>query len=133
MGLVLQYADAASDKAMRPSVKQIMTTPVGRKLLGKLNSDSQTYLIHSGFNSAGESNFQQGNDVYVDPNADIDVPQENACSTRKFSTTRILAHELGHLTGTEDGPSDAAMENVNKWENPIMFPLERFNRTRYWK
>ena len=127
-GLILQYADPASDTAMRPSVLQMMTTPKGRELLKKLNDDPQTYLIHSGFGPHG-TNYQLGQDVYVDPNANINIPATDS-GTRKFSTTRILAHELGHCTGTlDDGPNN--MNNVNKWENSIMFPIEGYNRTRY--
>ena len=52
------------------------------------------------------------------------------CGNKPASTTRILAHELGHLTGTkDDGPR--RMNNVNTWENPIMNPLEGYNRTAY--
>ena len=127
-GLILTYADIASENAMKPHIQQMMRTPVGRELLKQLHSDPQTYLIHSGFDNQGDTNYRQGNDVYVDPNSNISFQSD--CGTKKFSIPRILAHELGHLTGVrDDGLSK--MNNVNAWENPIMYPLEGYNRTQY--
>jgi len=45
------------------------------------------------------------------------------------TSTRILAHELGHATGTEDD-GIGGMNNINTWENPIMYELEYVKRIR---
>ncbi|MFH1653534.1 MAG: RHS repeat-associated core domain-containing protein, partial [Pseudomonadota bacterium] len=128
-GLILWYADTASETVMKPHIQQIMRTPTGRRLLNQLHSDPQTYLIHSGFDAQGRTNGQLGNHVYVNPNS-TNIQMHTDCGTKTASTTRILAHELGHLTGTaDDGPN--RINNVNTWENPIMQPLEGYNRTRY--
>ena len=47
-----------------------------------------------------------------------------------MSLTRILAHELGHLTGTRDD-GEGKMNNINEWENPIMTPIDGLERMKY--
>lgn len=65
-GLKLWYANKRSEKKLKPAIKDIMKTPVGRQLLSQLHNSSQTYLIHEGNGPLGQ-NYQYGNDVYVTP------------------------------------------------------------------
>lgn len=49
-----------------------------------------------------------------------------------ISLDRMLAHEIGYLTGTrDDGPE--RMNNIRRWENPIMNEIAptQPNRTSY--
>jgi RHS repeat-associated protein len=126
-GLILWYADKASEKAMKPHIERIMKTQAGRGLLKQLQSAPQTYYIHGGPGPRGPA-YQLQSDVYVDPCFHPTI--QTTAGPKQASTTRILAHELGHLTGTLDnGPG--SMNNVNTWENPIMNPLEGYSRTKY--
>ena len=43
---------------------------------------------------------------------------------------RILVHELGHQTGTLDD-GIGKMNNVKKWENPIMMGIDGWLRVKY--
>ena len=127
IGLILWYADSASEQTMRPHILEIMKTPVGRRLLKQLHDSPQIYYIHGKAGPRGPV-YRLGNDVYVDPT--LIYIMDTDCDHKPASTTRLLAHELGHLTGTrDDGPGQ--MNNVNKWENPIMYPIEKYNRTKY--
>ena len=48
------------------------------------------------------------------------------------SLERQLAHELGHCTGTGD-TGDLRMDNIDKWENPIVTALGLWERLApYW-
>ena len=53
-------------------------------------------------------------------------------SIAPFDLDRLLAHEFGHLTGLRDS-GENSMDNVNKWENPIMRQLNptQLDRVRY--
>jgi hypothetical protein len=104
-----------------------MQSSEGRKLLKMLHDAPETYYIHGNSGKYGPA-YQQGNDIYVDPSF---YPTINTdAGPKSASTARITAHELGHLTGTgDDGPG--RMNNVNTWENPIMFPIEGYRRTSY--
>jgi RHS repeat-associated protein len=134
-GLELLYADSATEKIMKPHVEKIRSTPKGKELIDKLEKKSWLglglisidYTIH-GAGPHGHPAYRQGNDVYIDPNFQPIIDTD--CGKKVASTTRILAHELGHLTGTDDdGPDN--MNNVNTWENPIMFLIDHFKRTKY--
>ena len=126
-GLKLWYADSQSDTNMRPAVKVMMQSSEGRKLLKMLHDAPETYYIHGNSGSYGPA-YQQGNDVYVNPSFHPTI--NTTAGTKAASTPRILAHELGHLTGTGDtGPG--RMNNINTWENPIMSPIEGYSRTSY--
>ncbi len=130
LGLILQYADTASERAMKAHINRIMKSAKGRELIKKLRDDPKTYFIHGTRGEHGPA-YQLGNHVYVDPSFKPKILTD--CDKKKkqvASTTRILAHELGHLTGTKDDGANS-MNNVNKWENPIMSPLERYKRTKY--
>ena len=122
-GLKLEFGSSQARQQLSGSMAQIWSTPAGRSLITQLNGSSQIYSIN--VNSSGE-HYQQGNMVTVDPN---DFPGVNASPLGVIpaSTTRILGHELGHLTGTVD---DGNL-NVNMWENPIMTGLGGFPRTSY--
>jgi RHS repeat-associated protein len=131
LGLVLWYADVESESIFKPHIKLIMKSQRGRQLLKQLHDDPTIYRIHIGEKDEAE---RRGNDVYLDPDFH---PLMVACDkTRKDfwfvqpSTTRMLAHELGHLTGIRDtGPG--RMDNVNLLENPIMYPIEGYYRAFY--
>ena len=41
-----------------------------------------------------------------------------------------LAHALGHVA-VENDDGNGGMNNVNKYENPIMYPFEGYNRKKY--
>jgi len=105
----------------------MMQTGTGRKLLKQLHDSPETFLIHSGSGPHGPA-YQLGKDVYIEPTFHPIIQTDKG--QKPATTTRILAHELGHLTGTgDDGPG--RMNNINAWENPIMYPVEGFNRTSY--
>jgi YD repeat-containing protein len=71
---------------------------------------------------------KDGNSVHVNVCERVSIA--TSIGTRIASPARILAHELGHLTGTDDD-GENQMNNVNQFENPIMSPLEGFSRTEY--
>ena len=58
------------------------------------------------------------------------VVKKNDFSKKQYiqaaSTIRMLAHELGHQTGTLD-----EMNNIKKWENPIIIEIEGYVRIKY--
>ncbi len=128
-GLKLWFADKGAEKEFQDDIKDIMKTKTGRTLLKQLHASPTTYYIHKGPGTYGPA-YQYKNDVYVDPSFNPNLQTDSCSGSDPASTTRILAHELGHLTGTkDDGPG--SLNNVNKWENPIMNPLEGYNRTVY--
>jgi uncharacterized protein RhaS with RHS repeats len=127
LGLILWYADKASENAMKTHIQLLMTTAKGRELLKRLHNDPELYLIHSGSGPYGPA-YQLGNDVYVDPSFKPTI--ETDCGPKAASTTRVLSHELGHLSGTKDDGL-GGMNNINTWENPIMYPLEGYRRITY--
>jgi len=127
---------------MDKSVKEIISTSAGNKLLGGLENakdasgnDVMTFIVE---NNAGET-FHATIDatthiVSIDPSVHHNVLLKDLSTgktqTEPASTTRILSHELGHATGTkDDGPGK--MNNVKKHENPIMIPLEHKKREKY--
>jgi RHS repeat-associated protein len=125
MGLKLEFATPEARNQLSESIAQIWATPAGKELITQLISSSETYTIH--VNSEGIYK-QEGNMVTVDPHPqDCPLIHVSPLGVRPASTTRILAHELGHLTGTVDN----ANINVNMWENQIMFGVEDFLRTSY--
>jgi RHS repeat-associated protein len=129
LGLKLWYADKASEAAMKSHIATMMKTSDGRKLLKQLNDSATVYKIHEGQGPHGPAYYDPStNEVYVDPTFAPTIQTDMGPKTA--STTRILAHELGHCTGSkDDGPNN--MNNVNAFENPIMGPLEGYLRTQY--
>jgi hypothetical protein len=127
-GLTLAYGDFYSTFIYQRNVNQIATTPTGAKLVNILQGSSTTYTIHAGDSPLGSPAQHIGNDVYVNPTFHPSL--DTTIGLQDASSTRILSHEMGHLTGTrDDGPGN--MNNVNQWENPIMSPLEGYKRTSY--
>ena len=124
-GLTLQFACGAAQKEFEDDIEKIMTSPAGRRLLKKLHDSSTSYKIHRGKDNSA---WQQGNKISVDPNFSPTI--QTSSGPQNVSTTRILAHELGHLTGTYDDGL-GAMNNVNQYENPIMTPIDGYSRTQY--
>ena len=111
----------------------IMSTPKGWDLVNQLEMSDTEYLIRD----------CPGKDSEVFPKTDpptsvcIDSTQHPMIETDKgqqrMSTTRALAHELGHLGAGRcaEGGSDS-MGITNEYENQIMNRLEGFNRTKYF-
>jgi len=119
-GLKLDFAQQLSS-----SLAQIWSTPAGNALMTQLMGSSQIYNLT--VNSAG-NHYQQGNMVTVDPGNHPFIYTANGIEAA--TTTRILAHEMGHLTGTLDDGLNS-MNNVNMYENPIMQALGGSRRTSY--
>ena len=112
---------------------EIYATPTGRLLIDMLNiSETKYKVITPPFKipykySAYQEDYPEQY-IRIDPNFHPDIL--TTCGLTRSTTTRILAHELGHLTGTEDdGPND--MNNVNEWENPIMLFIDGCERLSY--
>ncbi len=113
------------DQGLSQNLAQIWSTPAGNALITQLMGSNQTYKLT--VNSSG-NHYQQGNMVTIDPGNHPFVYTSNGIEPA--STTRILAHEMGHLTGTlDDGINN--MNNVNLYENPIMQQLGGHRRTSY--
>jgi len=126
-GLVLVYANEKSKKIMEPLIENIRRQPTGKELIERLENSCEKYTIHAYAGPHGPA-YRNGNDVYIDPSYHPEI--ETTVGIKNASTERILAHELGHFTGMkDDGPN--SMNNVNGWENPIMYPTEGYNRTKY--
>jgi uncharacterized protein RhaS with RHS repeats len=134
-GLKIAYSNAESRNLLQPMIEQIMQSQAGAALVDRLASSIATYTLNAvsgGPNSPGNA-FSPVFDgingmVNVDPCANVSIATTNGVQTA--SPLRILAHELGHLTGTKDnGPR--RMNNVNKYENPIMTPIDGVVRTAY--
>jgi RHS repeat-associated protein len=126
-GLKVEYASQAADRALRPHVKTIVSTPAGKTLLRQLEASSDLYLLDT--NSNGQAKYTPATKT-VTIDLGISPTIQTTAGAKPASTTRILAHELGHCTGTRDsGPNN--MDNVNAYENPIMNPLEGYDRTQY--
>ncbi len=126
-GLKLWFADKNSAKLLKSAIKTIMKSSAGRALLSKLHKSDKIYLIKAqcGFNDAEAD----GNNVTLDPNFHPSINTDSG--PQDASTARILAHELGHLAGGEDEGTPSSMGNINQFENPIMSPIEGYNRISY--
>ena len=123
-GLVLNYSPG-SQQTLEPVVQAIKQTSAGRALINRLEVSPAIYTINV---TNQKTAYEQGQQVFVDPTFH---PAINTNKGQKpASTLRILAHELGHLTGSlDDGPG--RMNNVNRFENPIACPVEGYMRTTY--
>ncbi len=66
--------------------------------------------------------------IYINPNADVKMMTQDG--VRTISTTRMIAHELGHAAGALDDGKDS-MNNVEMWENPVMTPIDGLIRNEY--
>jgi RHS repeat-associated protein len=128
-GLKLWYANANALEQFGNNIKEMMKSCKGRKLLKRLNDSPMIYKIHA--TNEGYSHTNRAlTDVYIDPNFHPII--NTTAGDQLASTTRQLAHELGHLTGVKDTPDPGdRMDNVNTWENPIMEPIEGYDRTTY--
>ncbi|MEN0059685.1 MAG: RHS repeat-associated core domain-containing protein [Bdellovibrio sp.] len=134
-GLKIAYGDSQSRALLQPLIEQLMQSPAGAALVNQLESSSATYTLNavSGGPSSPGNAFRPivpgaNGSVNVDmcPNVGISTNR----GVQAASPLRILAHELGHLTGTRDnGPG--RMNNVNRYENPIMTPIDGLIRTSY--
>lgn len=134
-GLKIGYADANSRNTLQPLIEQLMQSPAGAALVNQLESSSAIYTLQvvSGGPLSPGTTFRpivpgSNGSVHVDqcPNVNFDSNK----GTQLATPLRILAHELGHLTGTRDnGPG--RMNNVNGYENPIMTPIDGLIRTSY--
>lgn len=124
-GLKLNFTSPAAEAALRPVLEYLERSPAGAALIQQLDRSSTVYNLSIDSNN---NPHQQGNNVCVDPNSTIYINSDKGIQAATLP--RVLAHELGHLTGSKDDGL-LNMNNVNRYENPIMFPLEGFNRTGY--
>jgi hypothetical protein len=116
--------------------EEIRSTPVGKELLDKLEGDPFDYQIQIDTTTCtreeGLLTDIQGGVTVINPFIESYIYTD--FGIQRASLTRILAHELGHLAGqreAKDKSDNLKMENVNRYENPIMYELELYNRTRY--
>lgn len=113
------------------AIQRNLKSAKGKELYKLLHSSDTEYEIRFRRESERKGSFARlrCNLVVVDP-ADLDRTFRTEVGTAKYKLERILAHEMGHLTGTrDDGPN--RMNNVNEWENPISTPLDGHVRTGY--
>lgn len=68
--------------------------------------------------------------MQVLPNGSVNVGIGANKGFQAESPLRILGHELGHLTGARDNGL-RLMNNVNRYENPIMSPIDGLIRISY--
>lgn len=132
-GLKLKFANEESRLLLSPLINEIESTPAGASLINSLQSSSEVFTLNavSGHPFSPGTAIRvlgAGGSVYVNTCPDIQFQSGN--SSVNATPTRILAHELGHLTGVRDvGPG--RMNNVNAFENPIMLQLGGKKRTSY--
>ncbi|MGZ3771974.1 MAG: RHS repeat domain-containing protein, partial [Bdellovibrio sp.] len=124
-GLKLNFTSSAAEATLRPVLEYLERSPAGAALIQQLDRSSTVYNLSIDNNN---NPHQQGDDVCVDPSSTIYINTDKGIQAATLP--RILAHELGHLTGSKDNGL-LNMNNVNNFENPIMRPLEGFNRTGY--
>jgi len=124
-GLKLTFGSPQSEAILRPVLNYLEQSPAGAVLIQQLDRFSTVFTLNADNNN---NPHQQGANVCVDPKSTIYINTDKGIQAATIA--RILAHELGHLTGTKDN-GFLNMNNVNQYENPIMFPLEGFNRTGY--
>ncbi|MEK7071175.1 MAG: RHS repeat-associated core domain-containing protein [Patescibacteria group bacterium] len=131
-GLKLWYADSQSQTDLGSAVQTMMQSAAGRRLLAQLHNSDNVYYIHSSAAPNGDLAAAEvgGRNAWVVPTFHPVIGTDKGPQTA--STARVLAHELGHLTGVGDTPvSGNRMDNVNAWENPIMQPIDGYTRTMY--
>lgn len=127
---------------MDASIKDIISTSHGNNMLAGLETlkdaggnDVMIYIVENNSGELFHAELDANTHVVsIDPNTNPNTQLKDLSTgvtqSEPASTTRILAHELGHATGTkDDGPNN--MNNVNQNENPIMEPLENKTRTQY--
>jgi RHS repeat-associated protein len=118
-------------RSVRQNLRQIYKTAHGNQLRKMIRKEGAQRCIH--LNSMGRNGVPIANpdDIYVDPSSHPVI--QTTAGPQPASTTRIIAHELGHsATGaSDDGPN--RMNNVNQNENPIVTHLSTPEpaRTKY--
>lgn len=125
-GLRLEYGSQDAQRQLSGSLSQIWGTAAGNQLLTTLMESPNTYILD--INSSGRNTGNPDTAyVTVDPSS---RPYISGGGLGMFpaTTTRILAHELGHLTGMKD----IGNLNVNAWENNIMEQLGGQRRSSYY-
>jgi uncharacterized protein RhaS with RHS repeats len=126
-GLKLEYGCELARKEFEDDIEAIRSTADGKKLLEYLENSDTVFKINRSWKR--ELVYRRSeNSVYIDPNVNPNIWTNQGY--RPASTTRILAHELGHAAGAND-EGFQRMENVTTWENSIMGPLEGFSRYAY--
>jgi RHS repeat-associated protein len=131
-GTEITYADEYSKSVLLPMLQKLAGSEKGAQLLAELQNSKTVFVLkaeHPGrIPEEFGSGYVRGNNLYV-----------SLCTQRYINTTngwvpfdplRLLAHELGHLTGTKDN-GIGQMNNVNKYENPIMQPIDGLQRIEY--
>jgi RHS repeat-associated protein len=127
--LTVVHVNPALQGTMDQALADIRSTPRGQELLERLENDpGRDYLILVNDERCTANTDVIGGTIEINPYLRSTITTTEG--DRIASRTRILAHELGHLTGTlDDGPN--RMNNIREWENPIMEPLEGYSRTSY--
>jgi RHS repeat-associated protein len=105
----------------------VKSSPAGRDLIDELERSPRKYRILATSKCDEGRAITLENTIYINPNMDfkINVRNSKGRTTKvRASLARILAHELGHLAN----PYGGEMDIINGSENPIMQPIDGFNR-----
>lgn len=119
--------------AVEASVRDILATPRGKEMEAKIRGPWYWpgKPVEVRLNTTGDNYCPRspGQLAHVDPTAHPVI--QTTAGPQPASTSRIIAHELGHAVfGTrDDGPG--RMNNVIANENPIAVALGQAARTRY--
>ena len=114
---------------MQTSLADIFETDIGQQMRGVLDQSGTTLQVNINYGNQHYAYVNSGS-VWVDP-----VHRPNYLSVHgltQFSTTRIVAHEMGHavMGARDNGPR--SMFNVYNYENPIMRQLgDPYDRIMY--
>jgi len=119
------------NRGLWEALSKIRGSTKGAELHDLLNDSEDTNVIRFRWSDdrRGSHPKCKTGEVVVDPN-DIGRFFETVDGFEQFTLERILAHELRHLTGTRD-TGHTRMDNINKWENPVMTPIDGFVRDAY--
>jgi len=131
LGLRVWYASSCAEEEFIDDIREILKTKKGRELLKRLHARKEIYYIHKGIPGQAEVDPNTLKDIYLDPKfeGEINVRSDEFpyMENVKTTTTRQLAHELGHFIDIEKSEMDV----INGWENPVMEPLDGLHRLTY--
>lgn len=132
-GLKIAFGDKRSERLLRPVLEYLERSPAGAKLIQQLDRSKTVFTLYDsnklpGVGGANPPKNGSNGEVRVNSNNGIYINTKSGLQAATIA--RILAHELGHLTGVEDD-GFLNMNNVNAHENAIMSPLDGLTRTGY--
>lgn len=135
-GTRIYFGDSYSAQVYRPLLDLIYSSSqAGQSLISKLDRASDEYYLWasdsiqgSPFDPGFSIRVYGGGEVCTNPNPTGQFQSTNG--PVDLSAARVLAHELGHLTGVKDD-GFMNMNNVVKFENPIMTPIDKQTRVTY--